>query len=289
MKNILVIGGAGYIGSYMCKYLAKHGYNPVVLDNLIYGHRDAVKWGPFIEGSMADSNLLKQIFSKLQIAAVMHFAAFCYVGESVTDPGKYYRNNVANTLNLLEAMVEKNFSNFIFSSSCATYGEPSEIPITEEHPQNPINPYGRSKLMVEQILEDFKRAYGLEYVSLRYFNAAGADPEGEHGNFHTPSMFGYRSLESIVGRRKIGHSHPLHSRTIYAVGNDKDFEAFAHFRDDNGCRHSNRFENVQHRARRVPQGRDRFVLRYGIRALGVRPQKRQDHRRATVLGRRRFP
>ena len=186
MKNILVVGGAGYIGSHMCKYLANNGYNPIVLDNLVHGHRQAVKWGAFIEGSIGDSKLIRHAFSEYQIAAVMHFAAFCYVDESVTDPGKYYRNNVANTLNLLEVMVEKNVNNFIFSSSCATYGEPVEIPVTEQHPQNPINPYGRTKLMIEQILEDFKSAYGLEYVSLRYFNAAGADPDGELGEDHNP-------------------------------------------------------------------------------------------------------
>ena len=186
MKNILIVGGAGYIGSYMCKYLAKNGYHPIVLDNLVYGHRQAVKWGPFIAGQMADTKLLDQIFKEHSIAAVMHFAAFCYVGESVEDPGKYYQNNVAATITLLEEMLKKNIKNFIFSSSCAVYGEPVEIPITEQHPYNPINPYGRSKLMVEQILEDFRAAYGLEYVALRYFNAAGADPEGEIGEEHNP-------------------------------------------------------------------------------------------------------
>ena len=186
MKNILVIGGAGYIGSYMCKYLAKNGYYPIVLDNFVYGHRQAVKWGPFIEGSMEDSKLLEHIFMEYPIAAVMHFAAYCYVGESVENPVKYYRNNVAATITLLEAMLKKNINNFIFSSSCATYGEPIEIPITEQHLQNPINPYGRSKLMVEQILEDFKFAYGIEHISLRYFNAAGADPDGELGEDHNP-------------------------------------------------------------------------------------------------------
>jgi UDP-glucose 4-epimerase len=186
MEKVLIIGGAGYIGSHMCKYLANHGYTPVVLDNLIYGHREAVKWGPFIEGSMADAPLLKQIFSEHEIAAVMHFAAFCYVGESVTEPAKYYQNNVAATLTLLQTMVEQRVNNFIFSSSCATYGEPVEIPMTEDHPKNPINPYGRTKLMVEQILEDFREAYGLKSTSLRYFNAAGADPEGELGEDHRP-------------------------------------------------------------------------------------------------------
>jgi len=186
MKNILVVGGAGYIGSHMCKYLANNGYTPIAFDNLVYGHRQAVKYGPFIEGSIGDSKLIRHVFSEYQIAAVMHFAAFCYVGESVREPAKYYRNNVADTLNLLEAMVERNVNNFIFSSSCATYGEPVEIPITEQHPQNPINPYGKTKFMVEQILDDFKDAYGLESVCLRYFNAAGADPDGELGEDHEP-------------------------------------------------------------------------------------------------------
>ena len=186
MKNILVVGGAGYIGSYMSKYLASNNYHPIILDNLIYGHRQAVKRGTFFEGSMQDAALLQKIFSDYPVAAVMHFAAFCCVGESVTDPARYYENNVANTLELLEIMIKHNVSNFIFSSSCATYGEPVEIPITELHPQNPINPYGRTKLMVEQILSDFKTAYGLRSICLRYFNAAGADPEGELGEDHNP-------------------------------------------------------------------------------------------------------
>ena len=218
MNNILVVGGAGYIGSYMCKYLSKNGYNPVVLDNLIYGHRQAVKYGPFFKGSMDDSALLDQIFSEYQIAAVMHFAAFCYVGESVLQPARYYRNNVANTLNLLEVMLKKRVSRFIFSSSCATYGEPVEIPITENHIQNPINPYGRSKLMVEEILEDFSNAYELKYVSLRYFNAAGADPDGELGEDHTPETHLIPLvLETALGKREtiniFGDDYPTEDGT----------------------------------------------------------------------------
>ncbi len=184
--NILVIGGAGYIGSHMCKYLSKAGYNPVVLDNLSSGHREAVKWGPLIEGSMEDQKLLKHVFSEYAISAVMHFAAFIDVGESVEHPCKYYQNNVAATINLLQYMIEANIHNFIFSSSAAVYGEPVENPITETHPLQPINPYGRTKLMVEQLLDDFQKAYDLNYVSLRYFNAAGADPDGELGEDHHP-------------------------------------------------------------------------------------------------------
>ncbi|HJO62179.1 MAG TPA: UDP-glucose 4-epimerase GalE, partial [Desulfobacterales bacterium] len=204
MNNILVVGGAGYIGSYMCKYLSKNGYHPVILDNLIYGHREAVKWGSFFKGSMDDSALLDQIFSELQIAAVMHFAAFCYVGESVLQPARYYRNNVANTLNLLEFMNKRGVRSFIFSSSSATYGEPVEIPITENHTQNPINPYGRSKLMVEQIMEDFSHAYKSECVSLRYFNAAGADPDGELGEDHNPETHLIPLvLKTAIGKREM--------------------------------------------------------------------------------------
>lgn len=186
MKNILVVGGAGYIGSSMCKLLARKGYNPIVVDNLVCGHRQAVRWGEFFQGDLGDRQLLGHIFATREIAAVMHFAAFAYVGESVTDPGKYYRNNVANTLTLLETMIEHRVRRFIFSSTCATYGTPERIPITEETGQQPINPYGRSKLMVEQIVEDFRQAYGLQGVLLRYFNAAGADPDGEVGEDHRP-------------------------------------------------------------------------------------------------------
>ncbi len=186
MTAILVAGGAGYIGSNMCKQMKNKGYQPIVLDNLTTGHRQAVKWGPFYKGSMEDTALLNKIFTEHRPKAVMHFAAFCYVNESVREPGKYYRNNVAATINLLEAMVANNILNLIFSSSCATYGEPLEIPITENHPQHPINPYGRTKLMIEQILADMKAAHHLEYISLRYFNAAGADPEGEIGEDHKP-------------------------------------------------------------------------------------------------------
>lgn len=183
---ILITGGAGYIGSHVNKELYKKGYETVVLDNLIYGHREFVKWGEFILGDLEDTNLLRLVFRKYPIKAVMHFAAFAYVGESVKDPQKYYLNNVKNTLSLLQVMLEHGVEYFIFSSTCATYGIPSEIPIPEDHSQNPINPYGKSKLMIEKILEDYSKAYGLKYVSLRYFNAAGADPDCEIGEWHEP-------------------------------------------------------------------------------------------------------
>lgn len=183
---ILIAGGAGYIGSHVNKELARRGTGTVVLDNLSHGHREFARWGEFVHGDLKDTALLDSVFGKYRIGAVMHFSAFTYVNESVADPARYYENNVANTLNLLKAMKEHGVSCFIFSSSAATYGNPVKIPIPEDHPLNPINPYGKSKLMVEQMLPDFAAAYGLKYASLRYFNAAGADPEGEVGEWHEP-------------------------------------------------------------------------------------------------------
>lgn len=185
-RHVIVTGGAGYVGSHACKALARAGFVPVVLDNLCNGHAFSVKWGPLVRGNIEDRDLLDVVFDKYRPVAVMHFAAYAYVGESVTDPGKYYKNNVAGTLLLLMAMKEHQIKNLIFSSTCSTYGSPQELPITEEHGQMPINPYGMSKLMVERILCDFGRAYGLKSVILRYFNAAGADHECETGECHAP-------------------------------------------------------------------------------------------------------
>lgn len=184
--SILVCGGAGYIGSHINKLLSQKGYDTIVYDNLIYGHREAVKWGKFIEADLCDRTSLDRVFSENKIDAVFHFAAFAYVGESVTEPAKYYFNNVCNTLNLLEAMRAHGCDKIIFSSTCATYGIPEKLPITEDMPQNPINPYGATKLMVERIFKDYSTAYGLKYVALRYFNAAGADPDCEIGENHNP-------------------------------------------------------------------------------------------------------
>lgn len=184
--TILITGGAGYIGSHTNKLLHRRGYSTLVFDNLVRGHRDLVRWGEFVLGDLADIEQLRLCFKSYSIQAVMHFGAFAYVGESVTDPSMYYANNVANTINLLNAMVEHGVRSLVFSSSCAAYGIPEHIPITEEHPLEPINPYGRAKRMVEQILKDYEPAYGLSSVSLRYFNAAGADPDGEIGERHEP-------------------------------------------------------------------------------------------------------
>ncbi len=199
---ILVAGGAGYIGSHVNKLLNERGYGTVVFDNLVYGHREFVKWGEFVLGDLSDIEQIRLAFSKYPVRAVMHFAAFAYVGESVQDPEKYYVNNVANTLNILRVMREFGVRYFIFSSTCATYGDPVEIPITEDHPQNPINPYGQSKLMVEKVLSDYSAAYGLKSVALRYFNAAGADPGQEIGEWHDPETHLIPLvLDAAIGRR----------------------------------------------------------------------------------------
>jgi UDP-glucose 4-epimerase len=184
--KILVIGGAGYIGSHMVKLLGVLGCTVTTLDNLSSGHRDAVLFGDFVHGDLADKVLLANVLQPGRFDAVMHFASFIQVGESVQKPAIYYANNVTNTLLLLDAMRAAGVQRFIFSSTAATFGEPQYTPIDERHPQAPINPYGRSKLMIEQVLEDYDRAYGLKSVCLRYFNAAGADPEGQLGERHEP-------------------------------------------------------------------------------------------------------
>ena len=184
--TVLVTGGAGYLGSHACKALARAGYLPVTYDSLVYGHEWAVKWGPLESGDILDRRRLDYVIAAHKPAAIMHFAAFAYVGESVTDPGKYYRNNVAGSLNLLEAARDHGIEQFVFSSTCATYGIPERLPITEDTPQWPINPYGTSKLMVERMLADFGVAHGLRSIALRYFNAAGADPDNEIGENHDP-------------------------------------------------------------------------------------------------------
>jgi UDP-glucose 4-epimerase len=183
--NILVIGGAGYIGSHMVKMLGQQGCRVTTLDDLSSGHRDAVLCGDFVQGNFGDRAVLDVVLSQ-GFDAVMHFASFIQVGESVQQPDKYYRNNVAYTLGLLDAMRAHGVNNFIFSSTAATFGEPQYTPIDERHPQQPINPYGRTKLMVEQALADYDKAYGFKSVCLRYFNAAGADPEGQLGERHEP-------------------------------------------------------------------------------------------------------
>ncbi len=187
MKNdkILIVGGAGYIGTHMVKDLLKAGFDVITLDNLSTGHRDLLPGGIFVEGDLGDERMIDRLFSTHQISAVMHFAAFSLVGESVENPLKYYRNNLAATTALLRAMIRHDVKRFIFSSTAAVYGEPLEVPIKEDHPCNPTNPYGMSKIAVERMLQDCDSAYGLKYISLRYFNASGADESGTIGERHT--------------------------------------------------------------------------------------------------------
>ena len=185
-KNVLVTGGAGYIGSHTCKRLSQKGFTPVVFDNLVTGHRENVKWGPFVEGDIHDKSLVAQTLKDYQPEAVIHFAGYAYVGESVVEPADYYDNNVAGSLSLMQCCVEAKILKFVFSSSCATYGIPHHLPITEMTEQRPINPYGRTKLIIEQMLSDFSAAYGIHFVALRYFNAAGADLQGDLAEQHDP-------------------------------------------------------------------------------------------------------
>lgn len=201
--KILVVGGAGYIGSHMVKQLSLANHDVITLDNLSCGYKDAVKHGELVIGDLGNKETLNKLFNAQKFDAVIHFAAFIEVGESVINPAKYYHNNVANTQVLLDAMVKHDVKHFIFSSTAAIFGEPDYTPIDELHPQKPINPYGRTKLMVEQILEDYDIAYGLKSTCLRYFNAAGADPEGELGERHNPeSHLVPLILQAASGRRE---------------------------------------------------------------------------------------
>ncbi|MGE6785329.1 UDP-glucose 4-epimerase GalE [Ensifer adhaerens] len=197
----LVTGGAGFIGSHTCKRLAEQGIVPVVYDNFSTGHRNNVKWGPFVEGAIEDKERLATAIRTFSPDCLIHFAASAYVGESVEDPGKYYTNNVAGSIALLEACRATGLGRIVFSSSCATYGIPPRLPITEDMVQLPINPYGRTKLMIELMLGDYARAYGIRSVALRYFNAAGADPEGELTERHDPETHLIpRALMAAAGR-----------------------------------------------------------------------------------------
>jgi UDP-glucose 4-epimerase len=216
--NVLVVGGAGYIGSHMAKQLARAGYKATILDNLSTGFRHLACYGELVIGDINDTNILEQTFSKNDFLAVIHFAALSQVGESVVQPAKYYKNNVAGTINLLDVMLRHKVMNFIFSSTAATFGNPEYSPIDEKHAQKPINPYGMSKLMVEHVLTDYAQAYGLNSVSLRYFNACGADPEGKLGECHDPETHLIPLiLQAASGRRSsitvFGRDYPTHDGT----------------------------------------------------------------------------
>jgi UDP-arabinose 4-epimerase len=186
MQTILVTGGAGFVGSHTCKALARAGYTPVTFDNLERGHRWAVKWGPFEQGDIRNEEDLRRVFQQWRPSMVVHFAAYAYVGESIEHPAKYYDNNVGGTAKLLAACAAYDCKYFVFSSTCATYGAPARLPLKEDDDQRPINPYGFSKLVVERMLKDVEVANGIRHVALRYFNASGADPDGELGELHQP-------------------------------------------------------------------------------------------------------
>lgn len=204
-RSILVTGGAGYVGAHACKALAARGYRPVVYDNLVHGHRAAVKWGPLEIGDLADRSRLEAVIACHRPRAVMHFAAFTFVGESITDPGKYYRNNVAGTLSLLDTMREHGIGRLVFSSTAAVYGTPLTVPIAEDAAKQPINPYGQSKLAAEQMIADFSAAHGIAAAVLRYFNAAGADRDGQIGECHDPETH----LIPLAMRAATGEGPPL--------------------------------------------------------------------------------
>src|ERR1044071_3116719 len=199
---ILVTGGAGYVGSHACKALAAAGYRPIVYDNLSRGHREAVRWGPLVKGDLHDRARLADALRSNGIAALMHFGAFAYVGESVGEPELYYRNNVEGTLTLLSAMREAGVGRIVFSSTCAVYGVPASVPIQETTPQAPLNPYGETKLAIERALHRYSGAYPVRYAALRYFNAAGCDPDGEIGEDHDPETHLIpRVLRAALGTR----------------------------------------------------------------------------------------
>jgi UDP-glucose 4-epimerase len=213
MTRILVTGGAGYIGSHAVRLFLERGHDVWVYDNLSYGHRAAVPADRLIVGDLADAKLLDDALRTRDIEAVVHFAAFAYVGESVRDPAKYYRNNVINSLALLEAMQRQSIRRIVFSSTCATYGMPSRVPITEEEPQKPINPYGNGKLAVERAIADYAAAFGWGYAALRYFNAAGASPDGTLGEDHDPETHLIPlALQAALGQRShleiFGNDYP---------------------------------------------------------------------------------
>ncbi|MTH99934.1 UDP-glucose 4-epimerase GalE [Roseibium sp. RKSG952] len=202
MNNILVTGGAGYIGSHACKALARAGYVPVTYDNLVTGWQDSVKFGPFERGDLLDRERLDEVFAKYKPAAVMHFAALSQVGEAMSKPGRYWSNNVTGSLNLIEAAVAADCLNFVFSSTCATYGEHDNVVLDEDTPQHPLNAYGASKRAIEDILRDFEASHRLKHVIFRYFNVAGADPDSEVGEFHRPETHLVPlMLDAIDGKR----------------------------------------------------------------------------------------
>jgi UDP-glucose 4-epimerase len=234
-NKILLTGGAGYVGAHVNKYLNLRGYSTVVLDNLVRGHREFVKWGEFVQGDVGDVSLLRELLGSCSFNAVLHFAAYAYVGESVRKPMKYWRNNVGSMATLLDACIEFNVKNFVFSSTCSTYGVPKKLPISEGHPQNPINPYGSGKLALELMLKDLAAANNFNYFLLRYFNAAGADPDSEIGEKHIPETHLIPLvLNSILNNEKrvqiFGNDYPTKDGTCVRDYIHVTDLADAHFR-----------------------------------------------------------
>jgi UDP-arabinose 4-epimerase len=226
--RILVTGGAGYIGSHTAKFLAAAGHEPVVFDDLSQGHDWAVKWGPLERGSLADRPRLAEVFASRKVDAVVHFAAHALVGESMIHPMKYFRTNTVGTLNLLDTMREAGVDTIVFSSTCATYGDPVRVPIDEAHPQAPVNPYGESKLMVEKMLRWYGDIYGLRWIALRYFNAAGADPDGEIGEDHDPES---HLIPVVIGAAQ-GKRPPVRIfGTDYATSDGTAIRDYVHVMD----------------------------------------------------------
>jgi UDP-glucose 4-epimerase len=287
MANILVTGGAGYIGAHTCLDLFKKGFTPVVYDNLSNGHAEFVKWGALEVGDIRDRSRLDEVLATHKPQAIIHFAAAIEVGESVRDPGGYFDNNVGGTITLLRAAQAAGIDKIVFSSTCATYGIPSTIPIDESHVQSPINPYGRSKLIVEQILKDLDRYQGFRSLILRYFNAAGADPEGRIGEWHSPETHAIPiALDAALGRRAnfqvLGTDYDTrdgscvrdfihvldladaHTRAIEHLLNDGKSHAL-----NLGTGHGTTVKELLETVRRVV-GRD-FEIKYGPRREGDSP------------------
>jgi UDP-glucose 4-epimerase len=287
MTNILVAGGAGYIGAHTCLDLSNKGFSPIVYDNLSNGHAEFVKWGPLEIGDIRDRNRLDEVFRKYRPVAIIHFAAAIEVGQSVQDPGGFYDNNVAGTISLLRAAQAAGIDKIVFSSTCATYGVPLSMPMDETHAQLPINPYGRSKLMVEQILKDLDLYQGFRSVILRYFNAAGADPEGRIGEWHSPETHAIPiALDAALGRRPhfqvLGTDYDTrdgscvrdfvhvldladaHTRSIEHLLNNGDSQAL-----NLGTGHGTTVKELLETVRDVV-GRD-FSIKYGPRREGDSP------------------
>ena len=298
---ILITGGAGYIGSHAMLEAEAHGFAPVAYDNLSEGHRWAVKKGELVKGDLADTVLLERTFKKLKPAAVMHFASHCYVGESVVDPQKYYRDNLTNAMNLWAVMRDAKVNFFILSSSCATYGDPVQVPMPETHPQNPVNPYGDSKLMLEKILAWYDRAYGFKSTFLRYFNAAGADAEGRTGEVHDPETHLIPLvLDAASGRRAditvFGEDYPTPDGTCVRDYIHVTDLAFAHFQALKLMMRKNQSDffnlgtgkgysvkEVVHEAEKVTNRK--VPVKMGTRRAGDPPQLVADNRKASeVLG-----